>query len=111
MGKVVVNVSSSTSKLVVDASSSINKLTVGVLPSTIVLSMGNLTMDVISSSVVPSSSVVVLSPSKVVAHDHIFHDKRVVQVDQYPSEKGFLDALNEHFDAWNAHNQLRKFLY
>jgi hypothetical protein len=43
--------------------------------------MGNLTMDVISSSVVPSSSVVVLSPSKVVAHDHIFHDKRVVQVD------------------------------
>ncbi len=46
-------------------------------------------------------------PGKLVAHDHIFHDKRGVEVDRYPNEKGFLDddALNEHFDAWNAHNQ------
>ncbi len=64
-------------------------------------------MGVVSSSVIPFSSVVVPSPGKLVAHDHIFHDKRGVQVDRYPNEKGFLDddALNDHFDAWNAHNQ------
>jgi hypothetical protein len=47
------------------------------------------------------------STSKLVTHDHIFHDKRLVQVDQYPSKEGFLDDddLNEHFDAWNAHHQ------
>jgi hypothetical protein len=30
----------------------------------------------------------------------------LVQADQYPSKEGFLDddALNEHFDAWNAHH-------
>ncbi len=94
MGKVVANVSSSTSRLVVDVSSSISKLVASVLPSTIVLSMGNLIMGVISSSVVPSFPIVP-SPSKLVAHDHIFHDKRVVDD----------DALNEHFDSWNAHNQ------
>jgi hypothetical protein len=41
--------------------------------------------------------------SKLVAYDHVFHDKRVVHADQYPSKEGFLDddALNEHFDVEN----------
>jgi hypothetical protein len=49
---------------------------------------------------------VVPSPSKLVAHDHVFHDK-VFHVDQYPSKEGFLDddALNEHFDVENGHQQ------
>jgi hypothetical protein len=34
--------------------------------------MGKLTMGVISSSVAPSSFVVVPLPDKLVAHDHIF---------------------------------------
>jgi len=53
--------------------------------------VSNLPTGVIFSSVVPS-------PSKLVAHDHIFHDKKD-QADQYPSKEGFLDD-----DAWNAHH-------
>jgi hypothetical protein len=107
MGKVVADVSSFTIKLVVDVSSSTSKLVVGVSPSIIVPFVGNLTMGVIFFGAVLSSFTIIPSPSKLVAHYHILHDKRLVQVDQYPSKEGFLDddALNEHFDAWNAHHQ------
>jgi hypothetical protein len=59
-------------------SSFTSKLVVGVSPSTIVFFVGNLTMGVVSSSVIPFSFVVIPSLGKLAAHDHIFHDKKVV---------------------------------
>jgi hypothetical protein len=50
---------------------------------------------------------VVLSLGKLVVRDHVFHDKRVVHANQYPSKESFLDddALNEHFDVENGQQQ------
>jgi hypothetical protein len=72
------------------------KLVANVFPS-IVYFMGNLI----------TSYGVVLSHGKLVAHDHVFHYKKVVHAHQYPSKESFLDddALNEHFDAENWHQQ------
>jgi hypothetical protein len=56
-------------------SSFTSQLVIGVSPSTIVFFVGNFTMGVVCSSVIPFSSVVVPSLGKLVAHDHIFHDK------------------------------------
>lgn len=84
-----------------NVSSFANKLKVvaNVSPS-IVYFMGNLIMGVTSYGVVPSLC-------KLVGHDHVFHDKRVVHSDQYPSKESLLDddVLNEHFDAKNGHQQ------
>jgi hypothetical protein len=68
MGKVIDSVSSFTSKLKLDAN---------VSPS-IVYFMGNLIMGVTSYGVVPSRG-------KLIACDHVFHDKKVVHAYQYPS--------------------------